>query len=357
MIVQDTTDTEAKFKCDDCNLQFGTPRDLSRHLHKTARHGGDPCPCAICHKPLTRPDSRARHERRCRERYGVTEDMWRGIERERQRGRRKSISIQGVDEGQSFSAVGESTDEGPSMSSSAISHEQRRTGPSRSRTVSISEVSDAAELTTAFASARVAPSAPPRHSISATTSPRFVAQPSEPASWTRARSASMLVVRPPPPPPAPAFNGRARPHDPSSLPSRNAFPQPSPSHAYRRPLNYRDSIDPPSSPRGMQDESDSEPIAHVGGPYGTRMAPQHLPRWTTLSGEDDQEVDELAGDDDYGSWDSPARAHGHGHGHVHGSQRIPETTMPPPPKKKLFGFESQGSGNPGWSSHMSKTPR
>ena len=348
---QDTTDTEAKFKCDDCNLQFGTPRDLSRHLHKTARHGGEPCPCAICHKPLTRPDSRARHERRCRERYGVTEDMWRGIERERQRGRRKSISIQGVDEGQSFSAVGESTDEGPSISSSsAISH---RTGPSRSRTVSISEVSDSAELTTAFASARVASNAPPRHSVSATTSPRFGAQPGEPPSWTRTRSASMLVSRPPPPSsPVPAFNGRTRHHDPSSLPSRNAFPQPSPSHAYRRPQNYRDSMDPSSSPRGMQDESDSESIAHVGGPYGTRMAPQHHPRWTTLGCEDDQEVDELAEDDEYGS---SARAHGHGH--VHGSQRIPETTMPPPPKKKLFGFESQGSGTPGWSSHMSKTPR
>ena len=345
------TDTEAKYKCTECNLQFGTPRDLSRHLNKTARHGGQPSPCAICHKPLTRPDSRSRHERRCRERFGVTEEMWRGIERERQRSRRKSISIEGVDEGQPFSAACESTSEGPSMSS-GIPHECR-TGPSRSRTLSISEVSDAdSALTTAFASARVASSAP-RPSVSASASPRFVAQPGEPGSWTRARSASMLA-RPPPPLPAPAFNGRTRHPDASSLPSRSAFPQPPPSHAYRRPLNYRDSppIDPPSSPRGMQDESDNESIAPLGGP---RMAAPLLPRWTTLGVEEDLEEDELAGDDDDESWNSSTRPHGHSH--VHSPQRMPDTTMPPPPKKKLFGFESQGSGTPGWSSHISKTPR
>ena len=343
MIVQDT-DTEAKYKCAECNLQFGTPRDLSRHLNKTARHGGQPSPCAICHKPLTRPDSRARHERRCRERFGVTEEMWRGIERERQRGRRKSISIEGVDDGQSFSAMGESTGEGPSMGIPIPHGHERRTGPSRSRTVSISEVSDSAELTHAFASARVASSAP-----RPTPSPRFVAQPGEPGSWTRARSSSMLAR---PPPPAPTFNNsRTRQHPvASSPPSRSAIPHPSPSsHAYRRPPP----LDPPSSPRGMQDESDSE----VGGSYGARMTTQLLPRWTTLGGEEDQEVDELAGDDeDESTWDSHARTHGHNH--LHASQRMSETSMPPPPKKKLFGFESQASTTThGWSPHTSRTPR
>ncbi|KAF8269142.1 hypothetical protein EI94DRAFT_1725849 [Lactarius quietus] len=338
------TDAESKYKCIECNLQFGTPRDLSRHLNKTARHGGQPSPCAICHKPLTRPDSRARHERRCRDRFGVTEEMWRGIESERQRGRRKSISIEGVDNGPPFSAVPESTGEGPSMSS-GVPHE-RRIGPSRSRTVSIS--SDAAELTTAFAHARVAP----RSSVAASPSPRYVPQPGEPGSWTRARSSSLLA-HPVPPPPTAGFSGRTRNPVASSPPSRNAFPQPPPTHAYRRSQNYRDSqpIDPLSSPRGIQDESDSESIAPMRGQYGTRMAPHSLPRWTTLGGEEEQEVDELAEYDDE-SWDSPARTHGHSH-----VQRMPDTTMAPPPKKKLLGFEPQGSGSPGWSSHMSRTPR
>lgn len=342
--MQDTSDSEAKYRCTECNLQFGTPRDLSRHLNKTARHGGQPSPCAICHKPLTRPDSRARHERRCRERFGVTEEMWRGIERERQRGRRKSISIEGGDDGQSLTAIGECTGEGPSMGI-AIPHE-RRTVPSRSRTVSISEVSDSAELTTAFASARVASSAP-RPSI-AISSPRFVAQPGEPGSWTRARSSSMLAR---PPPPAPAFSGRTRHPDASSPPSRSAIQSP-PSHAYRRPPP----MDPLSSPRGMQDESDSESLAHVGSSYGARMSTQLLPRWTTLGGEEDLEVDELAGDDYDGSSDTPARPHAHGH--FHAPQRMTETSMPPPAKKMLFGFEPQAnSTTPGWSSHLSKTPR
>ena len=91
------TENDLKYMCAECNLQFGTPRDLSRHLNKTARHGSQPGPCPICHKQLTRPDSRARHERRCRARFGVTEEMWQGIERERQRGRRKSISVDRVE--------------------------------------------------------------------------------------------------------------------------------------------------------------------------------------------------------------------------------------------------------------------
>ena len=105
----------------------------------------------------------------------------------------------------------------------------------------------------------------------------------------------------------------------------------------------------------MQDESDSE----VGGSYGARMTTQLLPRWTTLGGEEDQEVDELAGDDeDESTWDSHARTHGHGHGHLHAPQRMTETSMPPPPKKKLFGFESQASTTThGWSPHTSRTPR
>jgi hypothetical protein len=322
MVVQDT-ETDAKYKCTECNLQFGTPRDLSRHLNKTARHGGQPCPCAICHKPLTRPDSRSRHERRCRDRFGVTEEMWRGIERERQRGRRKSISIEGgVDEGRPLSAVAESSGEGPSMSIP-------RAGPSRSRTVSISEYSDA-DLATAFASARVASSAPGPSPVPPSASPRFVAQPGEPGSWTRARSASLRAR---PPPPLHAATTRTRHPDASSP------PQP---HTHWRPLNH-----------GMQDESDGEPMT---SPYRTRIPPSVHPHWTTLApdGVDDAEVDELAGDDDDESWHPPPRPHGH----VHAPVRTPETMMAPPPKKKLFGFESQGSGaTPGWSPHMGKTPR
>ena len=344
MVVQDT-ETDAKYKCTECNLQFGTPRDLSRHLNKTARHGGQPSPCAICHKPLTRPDSRARHERRCRERFGVTEEMWRGIERERQRGRRKSISIDGIDEGRPLSAVAEIGGEGPSMSSAV----GIRAGPSRSRTVSISEYSDA-ELATAFASARVASSAPgPSSSTSPILPTRFVGQPGEPDSWTRRRSAS-LRARPPPPPPA--LNGRTRHPDASSPPSRTAIPHPLP-HAHWRPLNHHGG----SSPTGMQDESDGEPMS----PYRTRLPQPSHPQWMTLlhDGVDDVEVDELAGDDDDEAWHPPPRAHGHNHSHVHAPLRTPETNMAPPaPKKKLFGFESQGSGGtPSWPPHMGKTPR
>ncbi|KAH8986456.1 hypothetical protein EDB92DRAFT_1879158 [Lactarius akahatsu] len=260
----------------------------------TARHGGQPSPCAICHKPLTRPDSRARHERRCRERFGVTEEMWRGIERERQRGRRKSVSIDGVD---ALSAVAESAGESSGMSGGGIPHE-RRAGPSRSRTVSISEISDAADLATAFASAR----------------------PGAPGSWTRGRSASLRAGPLHPPPASPPF-------------------------------------DPPSSPTAMQDESDGE---SVGAPYRSRMPAMPHPHWTTLSpdADDDAEVDELAGGDEEELWHPPTRALGPGQ--VHGPMRTPESAMAPPPKKKLFGFESQGTGAggiPSWSSHMGRTPR
>ncbi|KAH9061870.1 hypothetical protein EDB87DRAFT_382549 [Lactarius vividus] len=340
MIVQDT-EPDAKYRCTDCNLQFGTPRDLSRHLNKTARHGGQPSPCAICHKPLTRPDSRARHERRCRERFGVTEEMWRGIERERQRGRRKSVSIDGVD---ALSAVAEGAGESSGMSGGGTPHE-RRAGPSRSRTVSISEISDAADLATAFASARVAPGPATASPIIAT---RFVAQPGTPGSWTRGRSAS-LRAGPLHPPPAVPLNGRPRHPDASSPPSRSTLPLPPPPplHTHWHALNHRlardesPPFDPPSSPTAMQDESDAE---SVGAPYRPRMPALPHPHWTTLSPdvEDDAEVDELAGGDDEELWHPPTRTFGPGQ--VHGSMRTPESVMAPPPKKKLFGFESQGSG-------------
>ncbi|KAH9169178.1 hypothetical protein EDB89DRAFT_1908826 [Lactarius sanguifluus] len=335
MIVQDT-EPDAKYRCTDCNLQFGTPRDLSRHLNKTARHGGQPSPCAICHKPLTRPDSRARHERRCRERFGVTEEMWRGIERERQRGRRKSVSIDGVD---ALSAVAESAGESSGMSGGGIPHE-RRAGPSRSRTVSISEISDAADLATAFASARVASSAPGPASASPIIATRFVAQPGAPGSWTRGRSTS-LRAGPLHPPPGVALNNRPRHPDASSPPSRSTLPPPPPPHTHWHALNQRlardesPPFDPPSSPTAMQDESDGE---SVGAPYRSRMPALPHPHWTTLSpdAEDDAEVDELAGGDEEELWHPPTRAHG--------PMRTPESAMTPPPKKKLFGFESQTQG-------------
>ncbi|KAH9023649.1 hypothetical protein EDB84DRAFT_1508482 [Lactarius hengduanensis] len=355
MVVQDT-EPDAKYRCTDCNLQFGTPRDLSRHLNKTARHGGQPSPCAICHKPLTRPDSRARHERRCRERFGVTEEMWRGIERERQRGRRKSVSIDGVDP---LSAVAESAGESSGMSGGGIPHE-RRAGPSRSRTVSISEISDAADLATAFASARVASSAPGPASASPIIATRFVAQPGAPGSWTRGRSAS-LRAGPLHSPPAVALNNRPRHPDVSSPPSRNTLPPPP--HTHWHALNQRlardesPPFDPPSSPTAMHDESDGE---SVGAPYRSRMPALPHPHWTTLSpdADDDAEVDELAGGDEEELWHPPTRALGPGQ--VHGPMRTPESAMAPPPKKKLFGFESQGTGAggiPSWSSHMGRTPR
>ncbi|KAI9434569.1 hypothetical protein H4582DRAFT_2060011 [Lactarius indigo] len=353
MIVQDT-EPDAKYRCTECNLQFGTPRDLSRHLNKTARHGGQPSPCAICHKPLTRPDSRARHERRCRERFGVTEEMWRGIERERQRGRRKSVSIDGVD---ALSSVAEGAGESSSMSGGGIPHE-RRAGPSRSRTVSISEISDAADLATAFASARVASSAPGPASTSPMIPTRFVAQPGEPGSWTRGRSASLRARPLHPPPAVVALNNRPRHPDVSSPPSRSALPPPPHWHTLNQrrapPRDESPPFDPPSSPTAMQDESDGE---SVGAPHRSRMP---APYWTTLppDAEDDAEVDELAGGDDDEVWHPPTRAHVPGQ--MHGPMRTPESAMAPPPKKKLFGFESQGSGAgniPGWTSHMGKTPR
>jgi hypothetical protein len=158
---------DIKYRCTECNLQFSTPRDLSRHLNKTARHGGQPSPCAICHKPLTRPDSRARHERRCREHFGVTEEMWHGTERERQRGRRESISADGPDDaGKLVGETGGSSGLACDPNNNNTNNNNNRptpqgvggSGSSRSRTVSISEASDAVDLTSAFESTHVAPS-------------------------------------------------------------------------------------------------------------------------------------------------------------------------------------------------------
>ncbi|KAI9433435.1 hypothetical protein F5148DRAFT_106456 [Russula earlei] len=360
MVAQDA-ESDPKYRCAECNLQFGTPRDLSRHLHKTARHGGQPSPCAICHKPLTRPDSRARHERRCRERFGVTEEMWQGIERERQRGRRKSISIDGADE-----AINPAGDGGGTGCDATDANSRECCGvaastSSRSRTVSVSEVSDAAELTAAFASAQVGSALP-----ASTATSRFVSQPGEPGPWARKRSTSLRL---PQPPHAPStndalINGRNRRE--SSPHSRGVLPLPPQSQARGAPVtaSWRppnrlshhirgDSppFDPPSSPMAMHDESDGESMA-------SSRAYQPQPRWTPLvkreerlvelaqEGED-EEVDELEDE----PWLPPVSPRTHNH-----YPRAPERMMGPPPKKKLFGFELDGTGAgvAGWPSHKTQ---
>ncbi len=331
MVVQDP-ETDAKYKCAECNLQFGTPRDLSRHLNKTARHGGQPSPCAICHKPLTRPDSRARHERRCRERFGVTEEMWQGIERERQRGRRKSISVDSVDEANKLPGDGSGGNGGGD--STAAGQERGGGGggsgsggcsvSSRSRAPSISDVSDPNELAAAFASAQVATPA------SAPTT-RFAPQPGDPSRpWTRRRSTSLRTPHPVPtvvaassPSPstkdaAMSLNGCKRressPHSRRGVPPPQACGASSPTiNPSWRPLNrplsshpvreYSPPFEPPSSPMAMY-ESDGESMAPAS-PYRQPPLPPHSSqRWATLSkrdgtivelaqeGEDD-EVDEL----------------------------------------------------------------
>jgi hypothetical protein len=356
MIAQDA-ETDPKYRCAECNLQFGTPRDLSRHLNKTARHGGQPSPCAICHKPLTRPDSRARHERRCRERFGVTEEMWQGIERERQRGRRKSISVDGVDE-----AIKSAGDCDPTGCDATVGRECcGGAGSSSSRSRTVSEVSDAAELTAAFASAQVGSSTP-----TPIVPTRFVTQPGEPGPWARKRSTSLLA---PQPSPVPSTSMNDRKRQESSPRSRVVLPPPPHTQARGaltstswRPMNrpphhardHSPPFDPPSSPMAMYDGSDGESMAP------SRMY-QSQPRWTPLVkreerlvelGQDgeDEEVDELEEE----SWAPPVSPRTHSH-HV----RTPEGVMGPPPKKKLFGFEQDGhshstSGVTGWSSHKTQ---
>ena len=396
MIAQDATENgDAKYRCAECNLQFGTPRDLSRHLNKTARHGGQPSPCAICHKPLTRPDSRARHERRCRERFGVTEEMWQGIERERQRGRRKSISVDGSEEAnKQLAGDGGASDATTATASTGLEHcggGGGICGSSRSRTVSVSEVSDA-ELVAALASTKVASSAPGPSPIPAS---RYMShQPSgeSGASWTRRRSASLRAPHPQPTPLPSAkdvavpMNGRKRressPHARSVLPPPPPPPQPRDAptttphwrtlnrlpHQHPHHLHHHHQVrdesppfEPPPSPMAIQDESDGEPMVAYRSPqHQHQQLQQHQqPRWTPLvkreerlvelahEGEEDEE-DELEDEDE--PWhpppvSSPPRAHNNQQGMM---------TGPPPPKKKLFGFEQDGSGTgggiAGWSS-------
>ncbi len=342
MVVQDT-ENDAKYRCAECNLQFGTPRDLSRHLNKTARHGGQPSPCAICHKPLTRPDSRARHERRCRERFGVTEEMWQGIERERQRGRRKSISVDSVDE-----AGNPSGDGGGDPSTSG---QERGGGGS------------------------------------------FAPQTGGPSPWGRRRSSSLRTAHPVPTAVAASssspstkdaamnLNGRKRressPHSHRGVPPSQARIASSPTiNSSWRPLNrplsshhqVREDSPPPSSPMAMY-ESDGESMAPATAYRQPPLPPHPSQRWTTLAkrdgpivelaheGEED-EVDELAGDEDE-PWHSSASPRSHSH-HAHNHIRTPEgTMMDPPPKKKLFGFEldpghASAGSVAGWSAHKSQ---
>ena len=390
MVVQDPTEGDAKYRCAECNLQFGTPRDLSRHLNKTARHGGQPSPCAICHKPLTRPDSRARHERRCRERFGVTEEMWQGIERDRQRGRRKSISIDGTDEANKFAGEGSGTGCDAATATANTGREHRCGGgaaaaassSSRSRAVSVSEVSDS-ELVAALASTNVAGPGPARVATS-----RFVPHQSSSesgSSWaTRQRSASLRAPHPHPasvpsakdPPAASPINGRKRressPHARGApttstqwrTPNRPPNQHPHQQHHYHQVRDDSPALDPPSSPVLMQDESDCESMAHASKYWG--MQQQQQSRWTPLvkreerlvevpqDGEED-EVDELAEDDDDLLWHPPPvspRPHNNQH------PRTQEGAVAgPPPKKKLFGFELDGTGGgsiPGWSSHKAQ---
>ncbi len=387
MVVQDT-ENDAKYRCAECNLQFGTPRDLSRHLNKTARHGGQPSPCAICHKPLTRPDSRARHERRCRERFGVTEEMWQGIERERQRGRRKSISVDSVDE-----AGNPSGDGGGDPSTSGQERGGGGSGggsvSSRSRAPSISDVSDPNELAAAFASAQVA------SSTTSTSAPAsgFAPQTGGPSPWGRRRSSALRTAHPvttavaassSPPSTKDAainLNGRKRressPHSHRGVPPSQARIASSPTiNSSWRPLNrplssnhqVREDSPPPSSPMAMY-ESDGESMAPATAYRQPPLPPHPSQRWTTLAkrdgpivelaheGEED-EVDELAGDEDE-PWHSSASPRSHSH-HAHNHIRTPEgTMMDPPPKKKLFGFEldpghASAGSVAGWSAHKSQ---
>jgi hypothetical protein len=90
-------------------------------------------------------------------------------------------------------------------------------------------------------------------------------------------------------------------------------------------------------------------------------------RWTSLvkcegrivelasDGEEDEEVDELAGGDEDDPW-VPPMSH-HSQNHRHGPLRTQDAMMaPPPPKKKLFGFEPDPTAGsvPGWTSHKTQ---
>jgi hypothetical protein len=110
----------------------------------------------------------------------------------------------------------------------------------------------------------------------------------------------------------------------------------------------------------MQDESDCESMAHASPYWGMQ---QRLPQWTAFvkreerlveDGEED-ELDELAEDEVDLPWHPPPvspRPHNNQH------PRTQEGTVAgPPPKKKLFGFELDGTGGgsaPSWSSHKTQ---
>jgi hypothetical protein len=111
----------------------------------------------------------------------------------------------------------------------------------------------------------------------------------------------------------------------------------------------------------MQDESNGEPTVSASM-YRQPPPPQSSQRWATLPKRegrfaellqegDDDEVDELAGDEDGGPWQPSASPRTHVHHHLRTSEGM---VMSPPPKKKLFGFEldhAGAGGVAGWSAH------
>lgn len=113
----------------------------------------------------------------------------------------------------------------------------------------------------------------------------------------------------------------------------------------------------------MRDESDGESMV-PSSMYRHAQLPQPSQRWATLArdgrivepvqeGEDD-EIDELAGDEEDEPWHPSASHRTHAHHH----QRTPEgMMMGPPPKKKLFGFEldhAGAGGIAGWPAHKTQ---
>jgi hypothetical protein len=95
------------------------------------------------------------------------------------------------------------------------------------------------------------------------------------------------------------------------------------------------------------------------------MQQQQQPRWTPLvkreeclpdlpqDGEED-EVDELAGDEDLPWHPPPVSPRPHNNHHARPQEGV---VAGPPPKKKLFGFELDGTGgrsDSDWSSHKTQ---
>jgi hypothetical protein len=110
----------------------------------------------------------------------------------------------------------------------------------------------------------------------------------------------------------------------------------------------------------MQDESDGESMVSASM-YRQSQPPQPSQRWAALGRRDgrivelvqegdDDEVDELAEEDEPWHPSGSPRTHAHHH-HL----RTPEGVMTtPPPKKKLFGFEVDHAGVAGWSPHKTQ---